>query len=338
MPPSRSTFRGRSDVTRPSADSRATSARTRSPAGRTEAPGTTAKCAVPGSFSNRSRTAVIRSGGTVTRRWSSTRMFYRVLLSGLGRVLGGGGAGPGRVVVLGADVGAGLRARRAHRGERAQQDLADVEDLDVLAGLALLLLRRQGVAQHRDAERARGGDDVGIELERLLGALHVDPLADLLLHPHPGTAGAAAEAAVLAAVHFLRGEALAGVEDLAPGRVDLVVPAEEARVVVGDLAVDRRDRHEPALLHELAEQLRGVDDLVVPAGLRVLVAERVEAVRAGRDDLAHARHAALEDAVEDLDVLHRLHLEHELVAEPAGRVARAGLAVTEDGELHARGV
>src|SRR3712207_7798040 len=37
-----------------------------------------------------------------------------------------------------------LHARR-HRLHRAQQDLADVEDLDVLAGLAVLLLRREGV-------------------------------------------------------------------------------------------------------------------------------------------------------------------------------------------------
>src|SRR4029079_11110561 len=109
------------------------------------------------------------------------------------------GTGAGRVVVRRADARPGLGTRRAHRGERPQQDLADVEDLDVLAGLALLLLRGQGVAQHRDAERARGGDDIGIEFERLLGALDVDPLADLLLHPHAGTAGAAAEAAVLAA-------------------------------------------------------------------------------------------------------------------------------------------
>ena len=173
----------------------------------------------------------------------------------------------------------------------------------------------------------------GIELERLVGALHVDPLADLLLHPHAGTAGAAAEAAVLAAVHLLRGEALDGVEDLARGRVDLVVPAEEARVVVGDLAVDRRDRGQPPLLHQLAQQLGVVDDLVVAAELRVLLAERVEAVRAGGHDLAHARDAALEGGVQGLDVLLRQLLEEELVAHAAGRVARAGLARAEDGEL-----
>src|SRR3712207_7500165 len=58
-------------------------------------------------------------------------------------------------------------------------------------------------------------------------------LADLLFHPHARTAGAAAEAPVLAAVHLLGGQALHRAEDLPWRRVDLVVPAEEARVVVG---------------------------------------------------------------------------------------------------------
>jgi uncharacterized membrane protein YebE (DUF533 family) len=45
--------------------------------------------------------------------------------------------------------------------------------------------------------------------------------------------------------------------------------------VVGHGGVDRRDRDEVSLLDELAQQLRVVDDLVVPAELRVLVADRV---------------------------------------------------------------
>src|SRR6476661_181637 len=193
--------------------------------------------------------------------------------SGLGTVLRRGRTGAGRVVGDRARLGAGLGALGADRGQRAQQDLADVEDLHVVLGLAVLLLLVQRVAEHRDAERAGRGDDVGVELEGLLGALDVDLLADLLFHPHARAAGAAAEAAVLAAVHLLGGEALDGVEDLARRRVDLVVPAEEARVVVGDLAVDRGDRREPALLHQGAEQLGVVDDLVLAADLRVLAAQ-----------------------------------------------------------------
>ena len=43
------------------------------------------------------------------------------------------------------------------------------------------------------------------------------------------------------------------------------------------------------LVDQLGEQLRVVDDLVAAAEVRVLVRERVEAVRAARDDLRHAR-------------------------------------------------
>src|SRR4051812_20659645 len=346
--PSRCTSRSRSAVTSPSADSRATSASTRSPAGETDTPGRTARCAVPGSSSNSSRTRSVRSGGTVTRSCINTeesnpgnadgaRPWGTRAVGGEVRsvVLRGRRTGARGVVRRVADLGAGRGALCADRCEGAQQDLAHVQDLDVVLRLAVLLLGVQRVAQHRDAERAGGGDDVGVELERLLGALGVNPLADLLLHPHARAAGAAAEAAVLAAVHLLGGEALDGVQDLARRRVDLVVPPEEARVVVGDLAVDRRDRGEPALLDQLAQQLRVVDDLVLAADLRVLPAERVEAVRAGRDDLAGARHATLEDAVQRLDVLHGQLLEDELVAHAAGRVAGAGLTRTQDGELDA---
>ena len=97
--------------------------------------------------------------------------------------------------------------------------------------------------------------------------------------------------------------------------------------MVGDRAavVRRGDRDELAFAHQLVEQLRVVHDLVVPVELRVLPAQRVEAVRARGDDLAGAGLAALEHAVEHLDVLLGEHLEQELVARAAGRVAGAGL-------------
>ena len=70
-------------------------------------------------------------------------------------------------------------------------------------------------------------------------------------------------------------------------------------------------------------------DLVVAAELRVLVLQRVEAVRALGDDLLHAH------AVEHLDVRHRQHLEQVLVAAAACRVAGAHLAGAEDGHVDA---
>ncbi len=65
------------------------------------------------------------------------------------------------------------------------------------------------------------------------------------------------------------------------GHVDVVVATEVARVVVGDPLLERRSRDvELTRVDELLEQLAVVDDLVVAAELRVLVLQRVEAVRA----------------------------------------------------------
>ena len=80
---------------------------------------------------------------------------------------------------------------------------------------------------------------------------------------------------------------------------------------------------------ELGDQLAVVHDLVVAAEVAVLVAERVEAVRAAGDDL---RHAGL---VERAHVLLGLRLEQVLVAHPAGRIAGARLARAEDREVDA---
>ena len=75
-----------------------------------------------------------------------------------------------------------------------------------------------------------------------------------------------------------------------------------------------------------------VDDVEVSAELRVLTGDRVEAVRAGDDDLARLGFR------EGVDGLGGQHLEERLVAGAAGRIARAGLARAEDSEGHARGV
>ena len=77
-----------------------------------------------------------------------------------------------------------------------------------------------------------------------------------------------------------------------------------------------------------------VDDLVRPAQLPVLVADRVEAVRAG----GHDRPLAHPVAVERLDVARRQHLEDVVVAHPPGRVAGARLLLAEDREADARRV
>ena len=101
---------------------------------------------------------------------------------------------------------------------------------------------------------------------------------------------------------------------------------EVARVVVGHLARVGGAGDELALLHEVLEQLRVVDDLVVAAEGGVLVLDGVEAVRAAGDDLLGA------DLVEGADVELALLLVEVLVAQAAHGVAGAGLPRAQDGE------
>ena len=123
-----------------------------------------------------------------------------------------------------------------------------------------------------------------------------------------------------------------GLEDLAGRGEDAVVAAQEAGVVVGELLLDPLGGGELALLDQAGQQLGVVDDLVGAAELGVLVGDGVEAVRAaGHDRLRRG-------LVQGLDVLLGQHGVHELVADPAGRVAGAGLGRAEHRELDPGGV
>ena len=85
-----------------------------------------------------------------------------------------------------------------------------------------------------------------------------------------------------------------------------------------------------ALFDQLVDELGVVQHVVVAAELRVLVLDRVEAVRAGRDHLAHPV------GVHHLDVGLGQRLEEVLVAGSPRRVAAAALLFAQDGELDAR--
>ena len=87
-----------------------------------------------------------------------------------------------------------------------------------------------------------------------------------------------------------------------------------------------------SFLEQAVDQLRVVDDLVLAAEVLVLVGERVEAVRARRDDLANVV------LLQHLDVLLGALLEQVLVADPSRRIARALLLGAEDGEVDAGGL
>ena len=159
----------------------------------------------------------------------------------------------------------------------------------------------------------------------------------MLFHPHARATGTTAQAAVGVAGHFLERHA-GGLDQLTRSLVDLVVTPQEARVVVGDLgATGGLDRHQLLVPDQAVQQLRVVHDGVVGTQLRVLAADRVEAVRAGDDDLAVDRLDTLEQLVDGLDVLRGQLLEQELVAGAAGRVTGTGLTGAQHQELHAGG-
>src|SRR5690606_16302525 len=74
----------------------------------------------------------------------------------------------------------------------------------------------------------------GTGFERLLGTLDVDLLADVLLHPEAGTAGATAQGPRPVPTHLRQLDVAGGGRRLPGGEVDVVVPAQIAGVVIGD--------------------------------------------------------------------------------------------------------
>src|SRR5262249_59387985 len=96
-----------------------------------------------------------------------------------------------------------------------------------------------------------------------------------------------------------------------PRRIEnAVVAPEVARAVKRDRRVQRLRRLDPSLLDQRLDDLRVMENLVCPAELRVLVLNRVEAVRAVRDHLAEAV------LLDRLHVLLRDGLVEVLLAEP----------------------
>src|SRR5712691_1983283 len=148
------------------------------------------------------------------------------------------------------------------------------------------------------------------------------------IHTRPPPA-AAAEALAPMQVHLHQLAPADGAEHPPRRIVHVVVAAEVARVVVRDPFLPLAADSEPPRTDQLVQQLGVVDDAEVAVEVRVLVADRVEAVGACRDDLLEAV------ALQGLDVPLGEGLEEVLVADAAGRLARALLLGAQDGEVHA---
>src|SRR4051812_25416287 len=122
------------------------------------------------------------------------------------------------------------------RADPVPEQLGDISDIDagcVVAG------GRDPIAEHGLAEGAARGDRGRSGRQGLTGAFGVDPRPGRLLLPRPGAAGPTPEGRVPVAGHLGEPEAGEGAEQLSWRAVDLVVPAEEARIVVGDGALNR---------------------------------------------------------------------------------------------------
>ena len=104
--------------------------------------------------------------------------------------------------------------------------------------------------------------------------------------------------------------------------------------MIGDVLTHTENRDQLLVADQPVQQLRVVQHRVIAAQLRVFAAQRVEAVRAGHDDLAVDSLDAFEQVVEGLHVLRGELLEQELVAGAAGRVTVAGLTLAEHQVLH----
>ena len=156
-----------------------------------------------------------------------------------------------------------------------------------------------------------------------------------LFHPCPGTAGTATHREFPVLGHFNQVQVHIRAKELPGWFIDPVVTPKEARVVVGHgLRLLRvwRNRSQRPLPDQTVQQLRVVDDVVVATKLGELVGNRVEAVRACHHDPLGF------DFVQGFNGRFRKHLEEDLIAGAASRVARATLRGSEDTEGNTRGV
>src|SRR6266487_3651730 len=167
--------------------------------------------------------------------------------------------------------------------ERAFEELRDVEPPDVFP-----VPRLCRVVEHDQAIGTSGRDGVRLRLLDVAQAAVIYLLARAFLHPHPGAAGPAAESVFAGSAHLDDPDPRDPVQDFARFLEEAVVPSEVARIVIRQELQDVPRRREATGVDEVPEELRMVDDLVLPSEVRVFVLQRVEAVRARRDDPRYA--------------------------------------------------
>src|SRR6202023_3577071 len=153
-----------------------------------------------------------------------------------------------------------FRGRPVHR---VCQVLGEILHLELRLGT----LGGDPIAEHRQAEGTGRRHPGRLGPQRLLDALVVDALADLLLHPHAAAAGTTAEATLVMALDLDELRARDSLDDRAGRVIDVIPAAEVAGVVVGELAFDGLTGLEPAVFDQAGEPLGMMDAFVCAAEL-----------------------------------------------------------------------
>src|SRR3989441_4077449 len=165
--------------------------------------------------------------------------------------------------------------------------------------------------EHGQTEGTARAHHVHLALERLLAADQIPALLRPHCHPHVTPAPAAAESALPVARQLHEPEPGDGLRDVPRRFCDAVIAPEVTGVVKRDRRVDRLCRRDPSGGDQLVDDLRVVEHFVAPTELGELVLDRVETVRAVRDDRAEPV------LLDRLDVLLRDGLVEVFLAEAA---------------------
>ena len=223
----------------------------------------------------------------------------------------------------GTDVDRRLLLFQPHR---PPDDLRDVEGGHRLLLLAVL----DPVGEHGEAEGAADRYHGGARGDRLVGPHVVDPLADILLHPHPRPAGTAAETLGGRTLHLRQLQAGNGSENPPGLVVDRVISTEEAGIVIGDEPLDGFFERDSSFRDQVGDDLRVVIDFKLPAEMRVVLLQGIVPVGTGRHNLLHVV------VFHHLDIGLGQGLIQVFVPTPHGRIAAASLLGPEDAEADSR--
>lgn len=132
------------------------------------------------------------------------------------------------------------------------------------------LIVLDAVGNHGKTERTTYGNRIGIDGDCLFGAGVVNALSDIFFHPHSRTACAAAEALVKISFHLDNIDATDRLENLAGLIINMVVAAQEARIVIDKCPLERFGQLDFAGRNQVGDNLCVMIDFEIAAEIGVI--------------------------------------------------------------------